>query len=55
MLTPGKSLCPLVFVAHNHKKKAELQGTRLYAVFGGHEYEYALKGYDIEIKKASTV
>jgi hypothetical protein len=36
-------------ITHNYKKRAELQGTRLYAVSGGHEYEYALKGYDIEI------
>ena len=36
-------------VADGGKKKVELQGTRIYAVSGGHEYEYALKGYDFEV------
>lgn len=35
--------------ADGGKKKVEIQGTRIYAVSGGHQYEYALKGYDFEV------
>ena len=34
---------------HNSKKSVEIKGTSIFAVSGGHKYESALKGYDIEV------
>lgn len=36
-------------IATNDKKQVEIHGTSIFAVSGGHKYEYSLKGYDIEI------
>jgi hypothetical protein len=35
--------------AHNNKKTVEIKGTSIYALSGGHKYEYPLKGYDVEV------
>jgi hypothetical protein len=36
-------------IAHNSKKTIEIKGTSIFAISGGHKYESALKGYDIEV------
>lgn len=36
-------------LAHNNNKSVEIKGTSIFAVSGGHKYESALRGYDIEV------
>ncbi len=36
-------------ICHNNKKTVEIKGTSIFAITGGHKYEYAHKGYDIEV------
>jgi hypothetical protein len=36
-------------IANNNNKIVVIKGTSIYAISGGHKYEYPLKGYDIEI------
>lgn len=36
-------------LAHNSKKSVEIKGTSIFAISGGHKYESALRGYDIEV------
>ncbi len=37
------------YLPQARKKKIKIQGISIYAVSGGHTYEYALRGYDFEI------
>ncbi|RYE05675.1 MAG: hypothetical protein EOP33_00145 [Rickettsiaceae bacterium] len=36
-------------IVHENKKEIKIQGTSIFAVSGGHTYEHALKGYDLEV------
>ncbi|MFK7973814.1 MAG: inverse autotransporter beta domain-containing protein [Rickettsiaceae bacterium] len=36
-------------IAHNKKKTIQIEGSSIFAMSGGHRYERALKGYDIEV------
>jgi len=36
-------------IAANNKKTVEIRGTSIFATSGGHKYESALRGYDIEV------
>jgi len=36
-------------LSHNGNKTVEIKGTSIFAISGGHKYESALRGYDIEV------
>lgn len=36
-------------LVHNNNKTIEIKGTSIFAISGGHKYESALSGYDIEV------